>query len=132
MPDPNTTLTPHRKSTRLLYFWAGIFATLVYRSIIVWDHIDGPWVKIAWYVGTVGFVIYFAHRFSISERRAKVIVEHQLLEKIDQGPWSPEDQTALRYVLGTLRSSKERWNYIVIFISSALALLIGLWLDFFS
>ncbi len=129
---PNQIPTPHKQSTRLLFFWIGIFATIVYRMIIILNHVDGPWLKIVWYVGTIGFIAYFAHRFSISERREKVIAEHRLMEKIDHGSWSPDDQAALRYVLGTLQSSKERWNYIVIFVSSALALLIGIWLDFFS
>lgn len=129
---PNSIPTPHKKSTRLLFFWIGIFATLAYRAIIVFQHLDGPWLTLAWYIGTIGFIAYFAHRFSISERREKVIVEHQLIEKIDKTSLAPEDQTALRYVLGTLISSKERWNYITIFIASAIALLIGIWLDFFS
>lgn len=113
----------------MLFFLVGIFATLAYRAIIILEHIDGPWLKITWYLGTIGFVIYFAHRFSVTEKRAKVITDYQLIEKIDQPNWSADDRTALRYVLSTLRSSKERWNYIMIFGSSAIALLVGAWLD---
>lgn len=115
-----------------MFFWIGILSTLVYRAIIVVEHFNGPWVKIAWYIGTIGFVIYFAHRFSISRRRGKVIADYHLLEKIDQPSWSADDRAALRYVIGSLQSSKERLNYIVIFSASALAVLLGIWLDFFS
>ena len=115
----------------MLFFWIGIVSTLLYRAIIIFEHLSGPWVKVSWYIGTIGYIIYFAHRVSIAERREKVIVDHQLVEKIDQANWSATDRVALRYVLGSLRTSKERWNYIVIFASSALAVGIGVILDIF-
>lgn len=121
--------TPSPAPIRTMFFWIGIFATLAYRAIIVLENVEGPWLKIAWYLGTIGFVAYFAHRFSVTEKRAKLITERQLIEKIDQPNWSTDDRAALRYVLTTVRSSKERWNYIVIFGSSAIALMVGLWLD---
>lgn len=126
---PATLPTPSPKPLRTMFFWIGIFATLAYRAIIVLEHVDGPWLKITWYLGTLGFVAYFAHRFSVTEKRAKVISDFKLIEKIDDASWSSEDRSALRYVLTTLRSSKERWNYIMIFGSSAVAILVGLWLD---
>ncbi len=127
MPNPIPTSSP--APVRLMFFWIGIGATLAYRAIIVLEHFEGPWLKIAWYFGTIGFIAYFAHRFSITEKRTKLITERQLIEKLDQPNWSADDRAALRYVLTTVRSSKERWNYIMIFGSSALALMIGLWLD---
>lgn len=84
-----------------------------------------------WYVGTIGFILYFAHRFQVSERRAKAIVTHELARKVRENqPLSDEDRGVMAYVLGTLQSSKERWNYIVIFVTSALALGYGLLTDF--
>lgn len=115
---------------RLLYFWIGILATLAYRAIIVVDRFSGPGVKIAWYVGTVGFVIYFAHRYAVSERRARLIRRQRLDEKVAAaGGFTDEDRAALQYILGTLETTKEKWNYVVIFASSGLALAIGLLLD---
>lgn len=121
--------TPSPKPLRTMFFWIGIAATVAYRAIIVLEHVDGPWLKIVWYAGTIGFIAYFAHRFYVTEKRAKVITDFQLIEKIDQPNWSADDRAALRYVLSTLRSSKERWIYVTIFGSSILAILFGLWLD---
>lgn len=84
-----------------------------------------------WYIGTIGFVIYFAHRFQISEKREKLIVSTQLIQKVSGlKDVSDEQKEALRYILGTLVSSRERWNYIFIFASSAIAFVIGIYLDF--
>jgi hypothetical protein len=120
---------PHSPRYRNFFLWTGLIATIAYRVIIVLEHVEGPWVKIMWYVGTIGFVLYFAHRYQITEIRSELIRQRQLQEKIEQSNLPADDQQALHYILGTLRSSKERWTYITIFVSSGVALLAGLYLD---
>lgn len=89
------------------------------------------WTKVMWYIGTIGFVIYFAHRFQISEKREKLIIDTKLINKISGMHELADDQKdALGYILGTLVSSRERWNYIFIFVTSTVALLIGIYIDF--
>lgn len=124
------SLKPHSKSVRLWFFWSGIVATFLYRAIIVLNNYSTTWSNIAWYFGTIGFVIYFAHRFQISEKRERVIKQYELERKVaNVEGLSTEDKAAMEYIFGTLRSSKERWNYIFIFVSSAVALVIGVILD---
>lgn len=121
------------KSLRLFYFWAGIVATFAYRAIVVLNFYSATWVKIFWYIGTIGFILYFIHRFDISKKRSALIVEHRLREKLDKNTLdklTPDDEEALAYILKTLVSSKEKWNYYAIFIMSALALILGVLLDF--
>ncbi|MBI3957008.1 MAG: hypothetical protein HY340_03385 [Candidatus Kerfeldbacteria bacterium] len=121
---------PHSKPIRLFYFWTGIIATLVYRLIIVLNEVSTTWVKVAWYVGTVGFILYFWHRYQISETRAKLIRERQLDRKVAMlSGVGDDDKAALGYILGTLSSTKEKWNYIAIFVFSGVALVIGVVLD---
>jgi hypothetical protein len=108
---------------------AGICATLVYRSIIVLNYISAYWVKVAWYIGTVGFIVYFWHRYDISEKRANIIRERKLVEKLRTLPVDETDRQALGYILGTLSSTKEKWNYIAIFAFSGIALILGIVLD---
>lgn len=115
---------------RLFFFWSGIIATFAYRVIVVLNFYSPLWVQIAWYVGTVGFIIYFIHRFQISEKRAKIITEHQLLAKVESLPLEKNDRQAMQYIFRTLRTSKEKWNYIFIFVLSGLALITGIVLDF--
>ena len=121
------------KPVRLFYFWAGIIATLAYRVIIVLNYYNTTWVKISWYVGTIGFILYFIHRFDVSKKRSQLIIEHRLREKLDSNTLDELDQDdneALSYILKTLVSSKEKWNYYAIFILSGLALIIGILFDF--
>jgi hypothetical protein len=120
---------PHSPAARLFFFWSGVTATILYRAIIILEHIEGPWVKMAWYVGTIGFILYFAHRYQVTEIRARVIAEQNLIAKIERSNLSEDDRASLRYVLGTLRSSKEKWNYITIFVTSVLTLITGAILD---
>lgn len=123
--------TLHAKPIRLLYFWIGIAATTAYRAIIFFSEANPTVLKVTWYVGTIGFVIYFAHRYQVSGRRARAIEEYKLAEKVPQlSELTPEERNALTYVLSTLRSTKEKWNYIFIFTTSAIALIAGVIIDF--
>ncbi|MBI3115376.1 MAG: hypothetical protein HYZ09_02705, partial [Candidatus Kerfeldbacteria bacterium] len=80
-----------------------------------------------------GFIVYFAHRYRVSQRRAQLIVEHRLAAKVrGHKPLTEADGQALEYILSTLKSTKEKWNYIVIFAASGLALVVGLYLDFIA
>ncbi|MBI2268132.1 MAG: hypothetical protein HYU80_01640 [Candidatus Blackburnbacteria bacterium] len=121
----------HSKSLRLFFFWSGIIATFAYRIIVVVNNYSKFWAQIAWYVGTIGFVIYFAHRYQISEKRARLIKEHGLEEKISKvSSLSEDDRLIMSYIFSTLKTSLEKWNYIFIFAASAVALFLGVYLDF--
>ena len=61
-----------------------------------------------------------------------MIKGQKLVEKMEnQETLNDDDRNTIVYVLRTLRSSKEKWNYIWIFVLSIIALLIGLYYDFF-
>lgn len=126
------SLRPNPKPVRLLYFWIGILATFCYRAIVILNHYSAIWVNTFWYIGTIGFILYFAHRYQVSEKRAHLIADYRLDEKVKTMPnLTSEERAAMHYVFSTLESSKEKWNYIFIFVTSGLALLIGIILDFF-
>ncbi len=121
----------HSSLIRNLYFLIGVLATLAYRAIGVID--DTIVIKILWYFGTIGFVVYFAHRYATSERRSRLITENNLEAKINRADGLSElDKASMEYIFHTLRSSKEKWNSVVIFASSIIALLIGVYIDFLS
>lgn len=119
-----STLHASPRWLRNFYFWSGIVATFAYRIIVILNNYSKPLAQAAWYVGTIGFVIYFLHRYQISERRANLIREHDLITKTKNDP-------ALQYILKTLLSTKEKYNYIFIFVMSVVAFVIGIYLDFF-
>lgn len=117
---------------RIFFFWSGIIATISYRSIVVLNHYSQGIALAAWYIGTIGFIIYFWHRSKISEKRVQMIKDHDLIEAVKKTNLSPAQIEANEYILTTLLSTKEKWNYLVIFVTSFLALIIGIYLDFLS
>ena len=125
-----TVPTLHAKSVRIFYFWVGIVATFAYRAIIFFSDANPFFLKTAWYIGTVGFIVYFVHRYRISEMRAKTIEDFKLAEKVPTlSELTPDERTAMAYVFSTLRSRRERWNYVFIFASSIIALVAGIYMD---
>jgi len=120
------------KPLRIFFFWAGIIATLSYRIIIVLNFYNPLWVKIAWYIGTVGFIIYFGHRFDIQRKKVKLVQELKLVEAIKEAKDINDEKTqALSYLIKTSLTSRSRWNSAFIFFMSIIALIIGIILDVF-
>ena len=122
-------IKPNPKLIRLFFFWSGIIATIAYRIIIVLDFYSPSWVKIAWYIGTVGFIFYFGHRFDIARKKAKLIQDYKLVEAINNSDIDPQKKIALHYLAKTTATSKSRYNAAVIFFLSIAALLVGIFLD---
>lgn len=121
----------HSSFARNLFFAVGIVATIAYRAIGVIE--NNTLIHVLWYLGTIGFIIYFAHRYQVSRRRARLIAENDLEQKISQaGGLTDLDKASMEYIFRTLRSSKEKWNSVVIFVSSIIALVIGFYLDFIA
>ncbi len=125
-------IEPNPKPIRLFFFWIGIIATVAYRIIIVLNFYSPLWVKIAWYIGTIGFVLYFWHRYNIAKKRAKLIKEHNLIETITDSEIEPQKKQVLHYLMKTSLTSKARWNSGLIFILSLAALILAIILDFSS
>jgi len=123
---------PHLSSSiyRILIFMVGIIATIAYRLVIILNYYSQFWVEVSWYVGTIGFIWYFAHRFSIENRRDRLIEKLRLIEKVETEPsFNPEDKTALLYILKSLDTSLAKWNYIAIFFFSGLAMAYAIYVD---
>lgn len=120
----------HSSVYRIFIFLVGIIATIAYRLLIILNHYSQFWVEIFWYIGTVGFIWYFAHRFNVENKRDKLIDRLNLVEKIQTGrPFNVEDKAALLYVLKSLGTSLARWNYIAIFFFSFLAMAYAFYVD---
>lgn len=127
----NEIVKPHSKPMRLFFFWAGVVATVSYRIIIVLNFYSPLWVKVAWYVGTVGFIVYFWHRYDIEKKRARLVADYNLIEAVEKSSSvEVKQKEALLYVVKTTLTSKSRWNSLFIFFLSILALAIGIFLDF--
>ena len=120
----------HSSNYRIFIFLVGVIATIAYRLVIVLNYYSQFWVEVSWYIGTIGFVWYFGHRWRIENRRDKLIEKLGLIKKIEAGqPLAAEDKTALLYVLTSLETSLARWNYIAIFVFSGLAMAYAIYVD---
>ena len=73
---------------------------------------------------------YFAHRWRVQNYREKVLADTKIKEKILATDLSEDDKDAVKYVMKSLNSTKAKWNYVVIFVFSAIALIYAIFLDF--
>jgi len=121
-------IEPRSKSLRLFFFLSGIVATIAYRIIFL---LDPFWTKIVWYVGTVGFTLYFGHRTSVERKRAKLVRDYDLVNVIEKSDIDKDKKSALSYLIKTSLTSKARFNSAFIFFASLLVLVISLAIDIY-
>lgn len=120
------TSHPH---IRLIYFLIGIVATIAYRVIVFLNFYDPMWVKVSWYVGTIGFVIYFWHRYDIAQKRAMLVAENDLEKAVRDSDLKGKQKQAIAYLVKTSRTSKSKINFVTIFGLSVAALVFAILLD---
>lgn len=110
----------------LLFFLIGVISAISFRAIIIIAKFDPHLSRIIWYIGVIGYIIFFAYRFYISLKRRRTIIEGELLRKLKQNKLSQEDCQNVAYILKSLIKSKEMYNYIIIFALSAGAIVADL------
>jgi hypothetical protein len=121
------------KPLRLFYFYLGVIATFAYRIIIVLNFFEPAYVKVAWYIGTIGFIIYFWSRYRAVQQYHELIDEQRLEKALENpGKMTGDQKAALMHIVSTLKTTKAQLNYVIIFILSFLALIAGVVLDIVS
>lgn len=127
-PSPHLpgNIKPSPKYLRTFFFVSGIVATLAYRIIFL---LNGTWIDIAWYTGTIGFIIYFWHRTRVETKRANMIQQYKLTPALRDSNIPPEQKSALIYLIETSLTSKARFNSAFILVTSVIALVISIILD---
>jgi hypothetical protein len=121
-------IAPSPKPLRYFFFVSGIVATIAYRIIFL---LDPLWVKIVWYVGTIGFILYFWHRAHIEDKRAKLVKEYDLVNVIETSDIQGDQKSALSYLIKTSLTSKAKYNSAFIVIASLLALIVSAAIDIY-
>ncbi len=112
------------------YFWIGLISAILLRLIIIADYYNGILAKALFYLGVIGYLLFFAHRYHIATRRVGVLKNLELLNKIEnKTPLNEDDYRGLQYIMWSLSVSKERMNYLVIFGFSVVAIVLSLALD---
>ena len=114
-----------------IFFIIGLIATVAVRVVTVLIHLNTLYAKIAWYVGIVGFFIFFVYKYRVSKARTILIESQDLVKKIrDKKNLKESDYDLIASILCGLRSRKEIVNYIFIFGLSAVALILAIYMDF--
>jgi hypothetical protein len=112
-------------------FSLGMVAAVSFRVIIVLMHTRPDWVRPVWYFGVFANLLFFLHRFKISQKRKKAIRENELIEKLQARiRLNDDERDVLVYILSSVRLSPENINYFVIFFFSLLAVAVDLILVF--
>ncbi|MEE8359222.1 MAG: hypothetical protein V3R82_07420 [Candidatus Hydrothermarchaeales archaeon] len=119
------TQKPHIVPKYVLYgfFSLGLLSAIAFRAIIVFQHLEPNWVRPVWYMGIVGYLLFFFYRFKIAKKRKKAISDFGLLEKVKNNtPLTDEDREVLLYLLSSIKVSLEDMNYALIFLLSIVAI----------
>ena len=115
---------PHTVPKYIMYmfFILGLVSAVAFRGIIVFQHVEPSWVRPVWYIGTIGYFIFFLYRYMISKKRKYAIETFQLIEKLKANAClEDEDREVVLYLLSSIKYSLEDINYALIFVLSVLA-----------
>ncbi len=104
------------------FFLIGLFSAIAFRAIIVLQRMEPNWVRPVWYLGVVGYILFFFYRFGITKKRKKAISDYALIEKVESKTLSDEDRKVLLYLLSSIKVSLEDMNYALIFFLSIVAI----------
>jgi hypothetical protein len=85
--------------------------------------VEPSWVRPVWYIGTIGYVIFFCYRYLITKKRKRAIASYQLIEKLKTNAClEDEDREVVLYLLSSIKYSLEDINYALIFLLSIIAI----------
>jgi hypothetical protein len=108
-------------------FVIGLLSSVAFRAIILFQKFHPGWVRPVWYCGVLGYMLFFIYRYYISLRRKRTIAQFRIIEKIRDGtPLGEDDRAAALYLLNSIRTSQEDWNYLAIFALSIVAIALDL------
>jgi hypothetical protein len=124
--------TPHIVPRYIIYsfFALGLISAVAFRAIIVFQRVEPSWIRPVWYIGTIGYFLFFLYRYMITKKRKKAIEEFQLIEKVKTNAClTDDDREIVLYLLSSVKSSSEDLNYAIIFMLSILAIAADLFLS---
>lgn len=111
-------------------FILGLISAIAFRAIIVFQRLEPAWIRPVWYIGTIGYFLFFLYRYIITKKRKKAIKNFQLIEKVKANAClTDNDREVVLYLLSSVKYSLEDINYAIIFLLSILAIVADLLLS---
>ncbi|MCK5233101.1 MAG: hypothetical protein KAR13_22700 [Desulfobulbaceae bacterium] len=115
-----------------LFFAIGLLSAVAFRTLIVFTHTYEELFRPVWYMGTIGYILFFLYRYAISQKRKRAIERYGLISKLkQQAPFSREEREVVIYLLSSLRKSREHLNYLFIFALSFAAIVADVFLSYY-
>jgi len=113
-----------------IFLFIGLIATISIRMVNFILDINVIWAKAFWYIGVGGFTIYFIYKYRQYKILQKELADSSLIEKLTcKDKLTDEEYGALKNVLCQLGSRNTAINYFFIFLTSGIALLVGVLQD---
>lgn len=104
------------------FFLTGLMSSICFRILPVANHLWPESFRPIWYVGVIGYCLFFLYRYRITLKRRRTIIGMDLLAKLKADNLGTDDREAIRYILSSLTVSKEGLNYLIIFVLSVIAI----------
>jgi len=84
-------------------------------------------------MGTIGYILFFLYRYTISQKRKRAIEQYELIPKLKhQTQLSREEREVIIYLLSSLSKSREHLNYLFIFALSFAAIIMDIFLSYYN
>ncbi|MCM8791269.1 MAG: hypothetical protein NC938_06200 [Candidatus Omnitrophica bacterium] len=114
-----------------VFFTIGLIAAFSVRLVAVFMDYNVLYAKIAWYVGVIGFFVFFLNKFYVDMSRSRLIDSIGIAARLHQRkPLNDEDYKMLDAIFCALKSNKDRINYFVIFSTSLITIAFAIYADF--
>ena len=115
-----------------IFFFTAIAAVISIRVVNLLMNTNPTLAKAFWYIGIIGFLIFFAYKFRYDNIVRRELEKSQLKDKlIYKKELSEHDYEVLGTIICKLLSRKDAINYFCIFLFSGLALALAIYFDFF-
>jgi len=112
-------------------FFIALIAVISLRAVNLALDINPIFAKALWYTGIVGFFIFFVYKFRYDQILHRELDKTGLKDKLlYKKELSEHDREILGTIICKLSSKKDKINYFFIFVSSALALMLAIYMDF--
>jgi len=121
----------HDETIAWIFIIIGLISTVAIRVVTILMNFSELYGKISWYIGVIGFILFFLYKYKVFKQRADYIDQIKLIEKItNNDPLSSDEREGILIILCNIRSNKERINFFFIFVASFMSLLLALYFDF--
>ncbi len=112
-------------------FFIALVAVISLRAVNLVLDANPVFAKSLWYIGVIGFFIFFVYKFRYDQVLHRELDNTGLKDKLlNKKELSEHDREVLGTIVCKLSSKKDKINYFFIFVSSALALVLAIYVDF--